>query len=140
MDCEGETTSQAKVHDEKVANGKDNVKESKPSPAYQTGSKGTDFEDALCPLFMDGLPSDFATNPHLAAIASLLEDDEEDKEGKKKKKQFEFEEDNSVCFAGGGKAKKNKTHSNRSKPYSSVKKKSKATIGEAQLFMKMWKL
>jgi hypothetical protein len=42
-----------------------------------------DEEEITCPLFMEeGLPSDFASNPHLAAIASLLEEDEED--GKKK--------------------------------------------------------
>ena len=28
-----------------------------------------------CPLFMEGLPRDFATNPQLAAIASLLDDE-----------------------------------------------------------------
>ena len=28
----------------------------------------------ICPLFMDGLPKNFATNPQLAAIASLLDD------------------------------------------------------------------
>jgi len=34
-----------------------------------------DDDDDICPLFMDGLPKNFASNPHLAAIASLLNDD-----------------------------------------------------------------
>jgi len=37
-----------------------------------------DDEDDICPLFMDGLPKNFASNPHLAAIASLLNDDNND--------------------------------------------------------------
>ena len=52
--------------------------------------KEEEEEEATCPLFMDGLPSNFADNKSLAAIASLLNDDEdfsntntqkEDKEG-----------------------------------------------------------
>ena len=35
----------------------------------------SDSGSMTCPLFMEGLPSDFATNPQLAAIASLLNDD-----------------------------------------------------------------
>lgn len=31
-----------------------------------------DEQEITCPLFMDGLPKDFSTNPKLAAIASLL--------------------------------------------------------------------
>jgi hypothetical protein len=35
-------------------------------------------ETSWCPLFMEGLPTDFASNPQLADIASLLEDDDAD--------------------------------------------------------------
>jgi hypothetical protein len=32
----------------------------------------------MCPLFMNGLPKNFASNPQLAAIASLMNDDDDD--------------------------------------------------------------
>ena len=35
----------------------------------------SDSDSITCPLFMIGLPKDFATNPQLAAIASLLNED-----------------------------------------------------------------
>ena len=35
----------------------------------------SDSDTITCPLFMDGLPKNFSTNPQLAAIASLLNDD-----------------------------------------------------------------
>lgn len=38
----------------------------------------SDSGSITCPLFMDGLPSNFATNPQLAAIASLMDGDEDD--------------------------------------------------------------
>jgi len=37
-----------------------------------------DDNEATCPLFMEGLPRDFSSNPALAALASLLEEDEGD--------------------------------------------------------------
>ena len=49
------------------------------SPKKEDSSSGSTTSD--CPLFMDGLPSNFAQNSSLAAIASLLNDDEEE-EGK----------------------------------------------------------
>eukprot|EP00535_Pseudo-nitzschia_heimii_P003627 CAMPEP_0197193888 /NCGR_PEP_ID=MMETSP1423-20130617/28191_1 /TAXON_ID=476441 /ORGANISM="Pseudo-nitzschia heimii, Strain UNC1101" /LENGTH=131 /DNA_ID=CAMNT_0042647211 /DNA_START=26 /DNA_END=420 /DNA_ORIENTATION=+ len=41
----------------------------------------SDSGSMTLPLFMDGLPKNFATNPQLAAIASFLNDDEDVKEG-----------------------------------------------------------
>jgi hypothetical protein len=35
-------------------------------------------ETNICPLFMNGLPRNFASNPQLAAIASLMNDDDDD--------------------------------------------------------------
>jgi len=41
----------------------------------------SDSDTITCPLFMDGLPKNFSTNPQLAAIASLLNDDDDDDDG-----------------------------------------------------------
>ena len=45
-----------------------------------TGEASTndDHKDISCPLFMDGLPLDFSTNPALAAIASLMNENDND--------------------------------------------------------------
>ena len=104
------------------------------------GQKSQDEEDSysICPLFMDGLPHDFASNPALAAIANLLEDDED--EEIKKSSQMEGKSKETFLPGGGGKITTKKKHSRRSKPYICNQKKKKASIGEAQLFMKMWKL
>ncbi|KAL3788490.1 hypothetical protein ACHAW5_004065 [Stephanodiscus triporus] len=97
-----------------------------------------------CPLFMDGLPSHFAQNSALAAIASLIDDDasgEECKDARKKGSQsstFDYK-------SGGGKVKKTGKRSNHS-PYSKEKGtrnnggKISTTLGEAQLFLNMWKI
>ena len=90
-----------------------------------------------CPLFMDGLPSDFSTNSSLAAIASLLD---ENSSGSR-----ENHSNNGVLpkgQIGGGKVSLQRKFSNRSKPYSltSKKKPTTSTLEEAQLFMKMWKI
>jgi len=102
-------------------------------------------DQPLCPLFMDGLPSNFAQNPQLAAIASLLEDDVE----------TACQEDESrirlstiTPCAGGGKVSRRRQskicNSRTHKPYDLKKKKAsqqpKASLGEAQLFLSMWKL
>ena len=115
-------------------------------------------EDSVCPLFMDGLPSNFKTNPSLAAIASLLNESDEDYD-KMKKQIIEEKECNSDSISaskkkmkvelkpGGGKVQRKQC---RQKPGSSpyrdgnTKKrkedKNTASLGEAQLFLNMWKL
>jgi len=95
-------------------------------------------EESRCPLFMDGLPKDFASNPALAAIANLLEEEPKDEEKSKKSKCQTVS-----LESGGGKAcNRNRSLSrsiHRKKPYD-IPKKPKATLGEAQLFLKMWKM
>lgn len=107
-------------------------------------------EDSLqCPLFMssDGLPSNFASNNALAAIAALLNDDDSNsgaEDGKKAK--GESMTSKVTPIKGGGKISRrtaNKSRgSHRKNPYNKPEKesKAKATIGEAQLFLKMWKI
>jgi len=119
-------------------------------------------DTGLCPLFMDKLPRDFATNPHLAAIASLLdeEDDEEESENNTNSNEGGHLLSSSIqCstpIPGGGKvgvssAKRgkhsgpNSSRTSRSyQPYpaqkDAKKKPKKASVGEAQLFLNMWKL
>ena len=131
-------------------------------------SSTTDDND--CPLFMDGLQSNFAQNSALAALASLL--DEEDDENNNDddadidistdadlKKSFEQSSTSlssparttHVSKSGGGKASKVTPRRNNYNPYSKgnkekgrneneEKKKKGATLGEAQLFLNMWKL
>ena len=138
---------------------------------------------STCPLFMSGLPSDFASNPSLAAIASLLGDEEYDSDvdirSKVRRKGLRAEDDESETVSGGGAAaaagkvaaatarprvgggkvggagaarrnnnksgsrKKSGAH-HRPYPTTEGKKegegKQKASVGEAQLFLNMWKL
>lgn len=119
-----------------------------------------------CPLFMDGLQSNFAENAALAALASLLDDDdiEDDdvdvdvadrcKETEKKKSCAQTAIPSPAAThsnkSGGGKAAKIVTKRTDYSPYSKgkqggtkerkEKKKKGATLGEAQLFLNMWKL
>jgi hypothetical protein len=103
--------------------------------------KGSDDNEKLCPLFMDGLPSDFSTNPGLAAIASLFDEESEDSVAPKKK-----EYETPSTRVGGGKLRRTPARSKRKndgRPYQNRQRKSdtKATsVGETHLFLKMWKL
>lgn len=103
-------------------------------------------EDATCPLFMDGLPTNFAENKSLAAIASLLNDEEDDYSDTKK--QTAEKEDSIMSKvelkSGGGKVKR-KSKRKGSSPYNKDKKKVQndkkaASVGEAQLFLNLWKI
>lgn len=108
-----------------------------------------------CPLFMTGLPTDFVNNKGLAAIASLLgeeiivEEDEEDKL-EKSSKGFKASKDKATTqsyrgVVGGGKMKRSR-NMRKVSPYAIEMKKDKvqdanrASIGEAQLFLSMWKI
>jgi len=60
-----------------------------------------------CPLFMSGLPSDFASNPSLAAIASLLGDEEYDSDvdiRKVRRKGLRAKDGDSKTVSGDGTA------------------------------------
>jgi hypothetical protein len=87
---------------------------------------------------MEGLPADFASNPHLAAIASLLEEDEDESSKKTEKERIIPV----LGKAGGGKIMPFSREQRRRQAgtYQSIKRKSKAYMGEAHLFFKMWKL
>ena len=91
-------------------------------------------KDFVHPLFMDGLPSDFASNPQLQAIASLMEGGDYKEESEADIKAMPKE--------GGGKLRRqHRKHSKKSNPYvKPEKKKNQTSLGEAQLFLNMWKL
>lgn len=87
-----------------------------------------------CPLFATGLPSNFSSNPTLAAIASLLEDDDDNVHTRTKCVS------QPLPTAGGGKATRRGAKNRRNSPYSKPeKKKPSNTVKEIELFMKMWK-
>lgn len=93
-----------------------------------------DLEDDVSsfPLFSLGLPSDFASNKTLSAIASLMEDNEPTK--------VDDSMYPSQPKAGGGKAFKTRKSSHKQCPYSKRETlKPKTTVKEIELFMKMWK-
>ena len=101
--------------------------------------KGRDNDDGVHPLFMESLPPDFATNPVLAALGSLLENDKDDDKDDQPQ-QFHLPE---RPKAGGGKVRHEKRRSSRrTAPYHGTKQQaaSEASVGEAQLFLGMWKL
>ena len=91
-----------------------------------------DNDEVICPLFMEGLPSNFTTNSGLAAIASLLDEE-----------TAKPEKDIPTPKSGGGKIRsKSNRLSRRMSPFSvETKKKEKevTSTAEAQLFIKMWK-
>ena len=103
----------------------------------ENSDNGDQEEENTCPLFMVGLPKDFTKNSHLQALASLMNETDAS------------DDDNSECTvktgntkAGGGRCRNRKSREKRRKvalPYQK-KSKPKATVGEAHLFLKMWKL
>ena len=101
-----------------------------------------DKEEPLCPLFMEGLPRDFSSNPTLLAIASLLEEDDDD--NNKKKESSTPARPVAAPKLGGGKLRsvQNRTRRAAASPYPKQNKppKKEASMGEAQLFLKLWKL
>eukprot|EP00569_Conticribra_weissflogii_P010540 CAMPEP_0171378810 /NCGR_PEP_ID=MMETSP0879-20121228/24942_1 /TAXON_ID=67004 /ORGANISM="Thalassiosira weissflogii, Strain CCMP1336" /LENGTH=107 /DNA_ID=CAMNT_0011889367 /DNA_START=200 /DNA_END=520 /DNA_ORIENTATION=- len=96
-----------------------------------------------CPLFMDGLPSDFASNSGLAAIAALLDEESEDY-GNDIGEDSESSPKQNVSFkSGGGKIKsKGKATQCRRSPYAKKNEgktsEKKSSMGEAQIFLQMW--
>ena len=111
--------------------------ENKSSPSTSPNKKTEKSEsEPMCPLFMDGLPTDFTSNSALAALASLLEDDVPVDSTTKKA----TDKEESRRISGGGKVSGRRKASSRSKPYHNPKKKPSSSIGEAQLFLNMWKI
>lgn len=109
-------------------------------PSKEDDAGKSQENEKLCPLFMEGLPSDFTSNPALAAIASLLEEDDDDATPKKK------EYETPSTRVGGGKIRRTPARARRKegRPYNNKKqkddKKADVSVGEANLFLKMWKL
>ena len=106
--------------------------ESHPDPKEDTSAEEEE-EEPTCPLFMDGLPSDFANNSALSALASLLQEEEEVKvKPPQVERAIEKSRGGKVRFAKGRHARRKS-----SQPYST---KPKASMGEAQLYLSMWKI
>ena len=99
--------------------------------------KGTDA-DLQCPLFMNSLPSNFASNSGLAAIASLL--NEENDCSKDNNDEAPIRTSEVTVKSGGGKASKRRTGSSRHSPYKNKSSGKETSVGEAQLFLSMWKM
>ncbi|KAL3777194.1 hypothetical protein ACHAWO_013075 [Cyclotella atomus] len=118
--------------------------ETRESPAHSSTEAEEELADhgtTSCPLFMDSLPRNFESNAGLSAIASLLNEDSgnDNTESEKSSRTSEIK-----VITGGGKATKRRTGMGRHSPYKSPNGKSDAkkgtTIGEAQLFLSMWKM
>jgi hypothetical protein len=109
-----------------------------------SSEKKEEKEEVLCPLFMDGLPSDFSTNPHLAAIASLLgSDNDDDDDAKSAEAKTILPQKLSPAPGGGKRAGTQSRAQRKAQPYPSQKAKNQKKtpgMGEAELFLKMWKL
>jgi hypothetical protein len=150
----------------------------KMDPDTEHQDKVDDGETSPCPLFMDSLPKNFAENPSLAALASLLDDDIGDNDsghGSSIASPQIGAEDNSkqesvesslarnriqseTRQGGGGKVhfpKSRHSRARQTQPYPNARirdasasktpskrdpVKPEATLGEAQLFLKLWKL
>lgn len=117
-----------------------NAEGDKKSPAQSSAEETADATNS-CPLFMNSLPSDFASNSGLAAIASLLDEESESKDNIEKTAPIRTSE--MKVNSGGGKATKQNPgirHSPYKSPNARGRKKDKTTVGEAQLFLSMWKV
>jgi hypothetical protein len=114
------------------------------SDSKESDDSNEDEDNTVCPLFMEGLPTDFSTNPQLAALASLLGDDEEDGDKEESKHAVKSVKQVAQPKSGGGKCRPVKSRKGRTgAPYNPPEKKeskASASVGEANLFMKMWKL
>mmetsp|Transcript_26930 Transcript_26930/g.53796 ORF Transcript_26930/g.53796 Transcript_26930/m.53796 type:complete len:163 (-) Transcript_26930:142-630(-) len=110
-------------------------------------------EEETCPLFMtSGLPPNFSTNPALCALASLIGDDEGETEEEGRGSNSGSSVDEKRIDGGGKYTGKNRSRRRRAgrmrdvhSPYSKGtgicgKKLGSTTVGEAQLFMGMWKI
>jgi hypothetical protein len=129
-------------------------------------------QEITCPLFMQSLPRDFAHNPSLAALASLLDDDGDQHDPLVNDMKSDDVKDggevpNAAKIAAliptETKIRSTKSRSSRRRtclPYSRPEgkktegkhrqpansssavppAKARTVIGEAQLFLKMWKL
>lgn len=130
-------------------------------------------EESWCPLFSEGLPSDFASNTKLAAIASLLNDDNSDNVNSENEDEMNLLEDTNgmlqpnkilqsrnrdninscrstkdapMTVAGGGKARQNKRRQRKAgapydnKRHTKSSSAKTASVGEAQLFLNLWKI
>lgn len=128
----------------------------------------SDSGSMACPLFMEGLPRDFATNPQLAAIASLLDDNvreetapaEEENEVATivnntnsknapsiQKRGTQSQSKSSNKYASHSGKARNRRRKQRASPYPQLQDrkndkqqaKKSASVGEITLFMNMWK-
>jgi hypothetical protein len=118
------------------------------SPRSDDGEDEALAAAPLHPLFMDGLPSDFSSNPALAALASLLEEDDTASNDVPSKEKHS----NSTVGGSGRKLRRISSRSASSgretspltEPLKPVvltnEATKKTTVGEASLFVKMWKL
>jgi hypothetical protein len=96
-------------------------------------------KESTCPLFMDGLPRDFSSNPTLAALASLMNDDEQHDE----KPRIKHQVDAPMTKKGGGKIdrKARQRRKRQDNPYTKpATKTASASVAEAHLFLKMWNI
>mmetsp|Transcript_29254 Transcript_29254/g.45980 ORF Transcript_29254/g.45980 Transcript_29254/m.45980 type:complete len:123 (-) Transcript_29254:19-387(-) len=121
----------------------DGLPEEGASLAAQKGEE--EEQDTTCPLFMDGLPSNFAKNKSLAAIASLLNEEDDDYDTKKQSADKEDGLMSKVELKSGGGKVQRKSRRKGSSPYNKDKKKVQhdkkaASVGEAQLFLNLWKI
>jgi len=153
-----QTCSRSSISDSHGVGGGDGAAPS----LMKNGSSGDDENENTqdwCPLFMDGLPTNFASNNALAAIASLLNDSGEDNNDDDNDKKKEQDRVKVTPRKGGGKvsrrmARRNKNKTCQNSPYDlpagrngkandyeeSSKKSKSATMGEAHLFLSMWKI
>ena len=87
------------------------------------------------------MPTNFSSNAGLAAIASLIYDDDSGGEVKEEKSK---KNNANIYNSGGGKMKLRKHDNDRHTPYRPKKNKNelgkKSSLGEAQLYLSMWKL
>jgi len=126
----------------------------------------SDSGSMTCPLFMEGLPRNFATNPQLAAIASLLDDEvreENNADVENDSKDDQKNDDKNKILGHPSRAPSSQTttiskhtktsgkartrrHRKKSSPYPRPQDRTKerqqakkTSVGEITLFMNMWK-
>mmetsp|Transcript_30548 Transcript_30548/g.46589 ORF Transcript_30548/g.46589 Transcript_30548/m.46589 type:complete len:137 (-) Transcript_30548:34-444(-) len=126
------------------------AKDSSPDAGLSESSNNNGEESQpTCPLFMEGLPTDFKTNPVLSALVSLFDDSENEENSSFKRTRTANDATARNNIKGGKTYRNSQLQRERRKDYpyehpsnrrNGRSKNPSAAVSEAQLFLTMWKL
>ena len=130
------------------ATGGDRLMEVAERPERTDGTRATPPASVFCPLFSDSLPVDFHAQPALLALASLAEGNDEDADVHLKRKNGRRKV--AKASSGGRQGKKMSPYRShqtgqmrrqaKEQARSQKKRAEETSVGEAQMFLSVWKI